>query len=170
MSGPIHLATRFFGALSPRPLDPDDDHWARERLLSGEEVLWDRMSLADRKHAAGVAREVDRLLGGAERPVIAAALLHDVGKVESGFGTFGRVLATIISLLAGHGTARDWRGPGLRGRVGTYVRHPEIGAQLLRDAGADRLTVAWAAEHHRPAGERTVPEHLAQALAAADDD
>ena len=54
------------------------------------------MSRADRRHAAGVARRVEVALGDeATRPVLAAALLHDVGKTESGLGTYGRVIATI---------------------------------------------------------------------------
>ena len=89
-----HLAGRFFGALSPAGPPPDEE-WALSSLLDGEQVLWHRMSGPDRRHAVGVARETVRLLRGlvsarglATREVVAAALLHDVGKVESGLGTF----------------------------------------------------------------------------------
>ncbi|MDZ7676343.1 MAG: hypothetical protein U5K30_14905 [Acidimicrobiales bacterium] len=164
MSGPVHLAKRFFGSLSPRPLDPVDDVWVREVLGSGERALWERMPLADRKHAARVAREVDRLLGGADRPVLAAALLHDVGKIESGLGTFGRVVATAVGAAAGRDRAHDW------GRIGTYLRHPQIGEALLRDAGADDLTATWAREHHQPPRCWTMPADVGTALSSADDD
>ena len=158
----VHLARRFLGSLSPRPLDPADDAWVRARLLPGEELLWSRMPRADRKHAAGVAREVDRCLGGADRPVVAAAALHDVGKIESGFGTLARVGAT----LAGKVIDRERAG----GRLGAYLRHDRIGADLLENAGADPLTVAWAREHHLPPDRWTVPAEVGTALAAADDD
>ena len=60
------------------------------------------MSGPDRRHAAGVARAVQRALGHeASRPVLAAALLHDVGKVESGLRTYGRVVATLSAKVAG---------------------------------------------------------------------
>ena len=120
------------------------------------------MPRADRKHAAGVAREVDRLLGGAERPVIAAAALHDVGKVESGYGTFRRVLATVAATVVRRDRAS--------GRLGSYLRHDRLGAELLDAAGSDPLTVAWAREHHLPPDRWTVPGPVGRALAAADDD
>ena len=58
---------------------------------------------------------------------------------------FGRV--------AGHrgaaavGDAAPARGAG---RVGRYLRHDELGADLLGSAGARAEVVAWAAAHHRP--------------------
>ena len=162
MGSAHHLARRFLGSLSPRPLDPDDDAWVRRCLLPGEQDLWDRMSTPDRKHAAGVAREVDRALDGAPRAVLAAALLHDVGKVDSGFGTFARVGATLYGVVAGRGRAR--------GRLARYFRHDAIGAELLQRAGSDPVTVTWAREHHLPPERWSLPAEVADALAAADDD
>lgn len=168
MGGPVHLARRFLGSLSPRPLDPADDAWARAHLRPGEQALWARMPRADRKHAAGVAREVVERLGpAATRAVVAAALLHDVGKVDARLGTAGRVVAT----LAGRRRARRWAGrPGTAGRIERYLRHDELGAAALERAGADPLTVAWARQHHRPPSAWTVPENVGRALRAADDD
>ena len=162
MSEPSHLARRFLGSLSPRPLAAEDDRWARAALLPGEQALWQRMARADRKHAAGVARETDRLLGGADRPVLAAALLHDVGKVESGLGTFARVGATVVGAVVGR--------QRVGGRLGRYFRHDTLGAALLEEAGADPLTVTWAREHHLPESQWTLPAQIASALAEADDD
>lgn len=171
MSGPIHLARRFLGSLSPRPLAPVDDDWVRTKLSPGELALWERMSLADRKHAAGVAREVDRGLHGADRPVVAAALLHDVGKIESGLGTGGRVVATVVGRVADRSRLDTWSDrAGLTGRVGRYLRHDAIGARLLDDAGAAPETVTWAREHHLAREQWTLPADVADALAAADDD
>jgi hypothetical protein len=170
VSGPLHLARRFLGSLSPRPLDPEDDAWVRRVLRPGERALWDRMPLADRKHAAGVAREVDRTLEDATAPVLAAALLHDVGKIQSGLGTFGRVVATLVAAAVGRDRAAAWSGGGPRGRIGSYLRHDRLGAELLGDAGADDLTVTWAREHHLPRDRWTLGTGVADALAAADDD
>jgi putative nucleotidyltransferase with HDIG domain len=161
----IHLAARFFGALDPRGPEDAVERWAESWLVPGEQLLWRAMSGPDRRHAAGVAREVVHRLGpGATRAVIAAALLHDVGKIEAQLGTVGRVPATIVGLVA--------RGRVAAGtsRVAKYLRHDEIGADLLRDAGSDPLTVAWAREHHAPPATWTIGAEAGAALKAADDD
>lgn len=168
----VHLARRFVGSLRPGGASAADDAWARSMLLPGEEKLWEQMSGPDRRHAAGVARDVERRLGDeASRPVLAAALLHDVGKLDSRLGTYGRVVATVSGAAAGRDTALMWsEGKGFTRRVGLYLRHDEIGGDRLAMAGSDPLTVAWAREHHLPPERWTVPRHLADALKAADDD
>jgi len=130
------------------------------------------MSGADRRHAVGVAREVEAALGAAATPPVrAAALLHDVGKVESSLGPVRRAVVTLAALAAGHAAARLWRQrPGAVGRAGRYLCHDEIGAQLLSEASSDPLTVAWAREHHLPDDRWTVPAPIGAALKAADDD
>jgi hypothetical protein len=196
-----HLALRFFGSLRPGGPKRAADAWALEQLLPGEQELWVRMSGPDRRHAVGVARDaiVDLTTSGAApaaarppvtrppvtRAVVAAALLHDVGKVESGLGTWTRALVTIIALLVGRDRVASWpptsgrtSGPApaagrlgrLRGRAGQYVTHDRIGADLLRIAGSDPLTVAWAAEHHLPEASWTIDRRTADALKAADGD
>jgi hypothetical protein len=167
-----HLARRFFGSLRPGPPRRTDEEWAESQLLEGEVQLWRRMSNPDRRHAIGVALEVERSLGHeATRPIIAAALLHDVGKIESRLRTYGRVVATLSAAVAGRDAARQWRkSRGFVRRVGLYVLHPELGGDLLAMAGSDPLTVAWAREHHLPADSWTIASHVADALKSADND
>jgi hypothetical protein len=167
-----HLVRRFFGSLHPGGPKPADASWAEAQLLPAEVPLWRRMSRSDRRHAAGVARRVERALGHeASRPVLAAALLHDVGKIESGLGTYGRVVATLSAAVAGRDQARSWmRGTGITRRVGLYLLHPDLGGDLLAMAGSDPLTVAWAREHHKPEEEWTVPVAIGHTLKDADDD
>jgi hypothetical protein len=161
-----HLARRFAGSLSPRPPSPTDETWARGWLAPGEQVLWARLSNPDRRHAIGVARRVVAVTGpGVERWVVAAALLHDVGKLDSGLGTGARVVATVWAGVRGRSTAAAGDG-----RIARYLRHDVLGAGLLADAGADPRTVAWAADHHRARGAWRVPPELGDVLAAADDD
>jgi len=172
VAGLAHLVSRFVGSLRPGGPPPADEAWVASVLQPAELALWRRMSGADRRHAVGVARRVDAALGeAASRPVLAAALLHDVGKVESGLGTYGRVVATVSAAVAGRATATQWqRGRGFTRRVGLYLNHPTIGGDLLAMAGSDPLTVAWAREHHLPPDRWSVPRPVADALKAADDD
>ncbi len=175
-----HLAVRFLGSLRPGGPPAADEAWAKSQLLPGERALWVRMSGADRRHAIGVARDALGRLEGAEaeavgvvpRPVVAAALLHDVGKVEADLGTWARVAVTLIALGAGRNRVADWATGAEKWReaAGRYVTHDRIGAELLVAAGSDPLTAAWAREHHSPESSWTVPLQFGNALKAADGD
>jgi hypothetical protein len=148
-----HLVKRFFGSLWPGGPSARATAEVEAVLQPAEFDLWQRMSGPDRRHSVGVASRVD-----GDEDMKAAALLHDVGKIEARLRTFGRVLATIV-------------GPGrARGRMATYLRHDEIGARLLTDAGARSLVVTWAREHHLPSERWTVPPDIGLALKSADDD
>ena len=167
-----HLARRFFGSLAPGGPPAAETGWVECHLRAGEVAVWRSMSGPDRRHADGVARRVETALGPlAARPVLAAALLHDAGKVESGLGPFGRAVATVSAGVVGRERAQGWStGRGFARRVGLYLRHPEIGGALLESAGSDPLTIAWTRQHHLPAERWTVPRTIGDALKAADDD
>jgi hypothetical protein len=148
-----------------------DSQWVEVALLPGEFALWTRMSASDRRHSLAVARRVEAALTAAPRPVLAAALLHDVGKLDSRLGTYGRVVATLAGKMAGPAMADAWSETrGFTRRIGLYLRHSELGADRLRLAGSDPLTVAWAAEHHRSPEYWSLPPELATVLKEADDD
>ncbi len=124
---PHHLALRFFTSLSARPPEPGEDTWAESQLLVGEIGLWRRMTNQDRRHSAKVARRFVAARPEATRAEIAGALLHDVGKIECGLGTWGRVAASVV---------------GKRGRRFTlYHDHERIGSELAAAAGSDPATV-----------------------------
>ena len=123
-----HLVRRFRGSLSKAPPSVLDEVWAESHLLVDERSMWRTMSDADRRHAIEVARRFVDRRPDASRAEIAGALLHDVGKVASGLGTFGRVVATVV----GPRTAR----------LRTYHDHERLGADALAAAGSDPATVA----------------------------
>lgn len=128
MTQPHHLALRFVTSLSNRPPDVADEVWAESRLLDGEIGLWRRMSNQDRRHSAKVARRFVAERPDATRAEVAGALLHDVGKVECGLGTWGRVVASVV-------------GPRTE-RFRRYHDHEHIGSVLAEAAGSEPVTVA----------------------------
>jgi hypothetical protein len=122
-----HLARRFLGSLSRRPPPTADRDWAHSWLREGERELWDSMPAVDRRHSVEVARRFHERRP-ADREEIAGALLHDVGKTASGFGTLSRVIATIV-------------GPRTK-RFREYHDHEAIGAAMAEAVGSDPVTVA----------------------------
>jgi len=173
----VHLARRFFAALWPGRPAASDDAWVRTFLLPTEYDVWARMANHDRRHSIGVARRVQLGLSGSEyadQPEwLEAALLHDVGKLDSRLGVFGRVGATIAGSAAGHDMADAWSTKrGITRRVGLYLRHGELGATRIRVAGGSEAAARWAAAHHdRDLWAATgIPAPVVEALHAADDD
>jgi hypothetical protein len=125
--------------------------------------LWRSQSPLDRAHTLAVARQVAvaDADSGPPRWLVAAALLHDVGKAHADLGIVGRIAAALLEL------AHIRRAPG---RLGAYLSYPERGASMLIDAGADPRVVAWAREHHvsRARWSGVVPLEDALLLARAD--
>ena len=124
----VHLAKRYVGSLSRTPPSAEDEAWAMTWLSTAEAHLWSRMIVQDRRHSIEVARRFQDLRPEATREEMAGALLHDVGKLQSGLPTSRRVLATIV----GPRTAR----------LREYNEHEAIGAELAAAADAAPATIA----------------------------
>lgn len=124
---PAHLARRFFTSLSRREPSADDVDWVGRQLLPTELALWQRLAVQDRRHSLLVARRFALAAGNVGREEIAGALLHDVGKLDCGLGTWMRVVATVV-------------GPRTP-RFARYHDHERLGAELLRTAGSAPATI-----------------------------
>ncbi len=122
-----HLAARFVTSLPPTPPSVDDEMWVDDHVLPGERTLWLQLSNQDRRHSVAVARRFVECRPTATRAEIAGAILHDVGKIECGLGTFGRVVATLV-------------GPRTRA-FAAYHDHEAIGAAMALAVGSDGATV-----------------------------
>ena len=172
-----HLVRRFLGALWPGRPSANDDAWVRTFVNPTEYKIWARMANHDRRHSIGVARRVQLALADTEyanQPEwLEAALLHDVGKLDSRLGVFGRVGATLAGMAAGHDMADAWSAKqGITRRVGLYLRHGELGETRIRIAGGGEPAARWAGAHHdRDTWTATgIPAPVIEALHAADDD
>jgi hypothetical protein len=156
-----HLGARFFASLFAREPTAADRARVRTVLTDAEFGVWAAMPRADRAEGLGTLGRLPPEIAADDRWA-AAALLHDAGKTAAGLGTFGRALATARGHLG------DPAAVG--GRAGRYLRHPGIGADLLRSAGARAEVVAWAATHHDPRHwpVALIPERVCAALASAD--
>ncbi|MBI4884554.1 MAG: hypothetical protein HY826_10940 [Actinobacteria bacterium] len=133
-----HLARRLGGSISRRAPSAADVAWVAAHLLPGEARLWQQLPVQDRRHSILVARRFNGLVATATRAEIAGALLHDVGKLVSSLGTFGRVAATVIG-------ARTKR-------FREYHDHEQLGVAMLRSVGSEQATLDLIEGKGRAAG------------------
>jgi hypothetical protein len=170
-----HLAGRFFTSLLPLPVSAADREWVATVLRPEELHLWSQLSLADQRESVGVARRTEVALAGTEHAGdtrwLAAALLHDVGKLDARFGPVRRVVATTAAAVFGPRVVEGWVDKsGFGRRCALYLFHDQLGADRVKIAGGRAEAALWAEAHHRPAlwGATGIPQVVVGALAAAD--
>ena len=134
----LHLFRRFFQVAFARPLEVDEAAEVAAALLPALLDLFTAQGPADQRHAHTVMRRV--ATRSVDPEVIAAALLHDVGKAGIGLGPIGRSIATLCDAVDLPMTAR----------MRDYRNHGPVGAERLQAAGASRLAVDFARRHPDP--------------------
>ena len=170
--GAVYRIVQGLTALWPFNPAPDDALVARW-LSPDEQPLFRRMSRRDQGHGARVA---GRLLaeGATDQDLLAAALLHDVGKagstsVPGRVRLPDRVARVLLRRLAPGALNRLTRSPRSRPLRGLYLaeHHAAVGVEAARVAGATPRTV-WLIAHHddHAAGNR---DSDLRALQSADD-
>jgi hypothetical protein len=171
-----NLLRRQVAVLSRLRASPADHAWAKAVLEPKELDLWQRLSAHDQYHSLEVARGVERRLAGTpyagDGRWLAAALLHDIGKVLAGLSLPERIVATLLGKVIAVSTARHWAqaGHGTKRRFGLYLTHGPAGAEWIRSAGGRDEVAAWTEAHQNlPCPEVLgVPEPVARALSESD--
>jgi hypothetical protein len=172
---PSHYAARFVASVAGRGPTPEEREWARSLLEPAERDLFDKLGRADAREAIDTARRADALFAAegrdAEPRWLAAALLHDVGKLDARLGPVRRALATTLGFAGARRLSYSWReAGGIRRRIALYLLHPQIGADRLKLVGAREEAIRWARVHHSPQlwREYGIPPGVGAVLAAAD--
>jgi hypothetical protein len=147
---------------SARPLTEEEDAEVARRLPPPALTLFNTMATADKRHALRVYRGLQKR-GCSEEDMLAAALLHDVGKAwgRVPFWTrpavvLGRrLLPALLRRLVVYPAALDTpaRAPLDWRRALSYAWfHAEVGAQLAAAAGMPERVVVYIRTHHQPHG------------------
>lgn len=132
---------------------PADQNWVRSVLTPAELDLWARQSDYDQRHAVRVARRVEsrlaRTVHRGDMLWLSAALMHDIGKLQSDLSMHERAIATLASKVVSVATARRWASSatGLKRRIGLYLIHGEVGSSMIRESGGREEVAAWAEVH-----------------------
>jgi putative nucleotidyltransferase with HDIG domain len=152
-------------------VSPQELREADKVLPPGAQELFRKMSVPDQRHSLNVMRTLRRA-GHSEVDLLAAALLHDVGKSAARIHSWHR--ATIVlskrfapGLLAWltNGEPHGWRRPFV-----IHRQHMKIGAQWAAQAGCRPLTVSLIRRHQEALRRepRNEEERLLVALQQAD--
>ncbi len=117
--------------------------WARPAELA----LFDAMHLADRRHGLDVVAHLRRA-GVADRDVLAAGLLHDCGKGDTGWPP--RVVWSLGERYGAWIPSLAARLPGWRGALDRLRDHAELSARALEAAGLPPRAVTLVREQAAP--------------------
>lgn len=128
------------------------------RWLPGQALaLFATMSLADQRHSLRVCRALQEQ-GCTEPDMLAAALLHDVGKAQ-GRVPFWTRPAIVLGKRLAHGLLSrltvypvDAHAHGWRRALSYAWHHAEVGADLAAAAGLSERAVLYIRTHHQPHG------------------
>ena len=127
----------------------------RRHLTSCEFKAFLSMSRSEQLHSLKVLGKVQAKYPDAPKDLIAAALLHDVGKSRYRLSLCQRTLAVLLEAIAPHASRRlsqaetlsSWRAPFVVRR-----HHAQWGGEMLRDCGSN-VDVVWLVERHQDNAE-----------------
>ncbi len=159
---------QFFHALVA-PLVPVNAEDIRQVLSPELAELFFRLAPAERSHSVRVL-ETLRSQGFTDPDLLAAALLHDVGKSRVSLRLHERVLIVLKEFFFRRGIHRNRRNTNSRLELVYRVakEHPEWGAEMVLEAGgSERLS--WLVRMHQeehPAAEHPAEEQEPRLLAA----
>jgi putative nucleotidyltransferase with HDIG domain len=161
---------QFFRALTARVSDEEVGR-ATRALTPEAQSLFRRQATQDQRHALAVYHTLQQ--AGHEDPhLLAAALLHDVGKAAARLSVIHRSIIVLLGRFAPALLARLSQGePGWWNRpFVVHARHAEVGARWAEEAGCSPLTIALIRRHEEePAAGQTEEDRLLAALQTADD-
>lgn len=137
-------------------LTPGERLEVANRLPASTLPLFQSMSDADQQHALRVCRGL-QARGCSDEDMLAAALLHDVGKAGGRVPFWTRPVIVLGKRMAPRLLARLAAYPhagqaGWRRSLGYAWWHADIGADLAAEAGLSQRAVLYIRTHHQPRG------------------
>jgi hypothetical protein len=138
-----------------------------EYLTPPQAELFLRMPRSDQRHGLDVCHALRRARHD-DRDLLAAALLHDVGKSGGRLRLWHRVLIVLVKALRpelldrlASDEPRSWRYPFF-----VHQQHPELGAELALSVGCSPATIDLIRRHQQSSADRATSSYQDELLAA----
>lgn len=165
-----HRVAQFLRAAFARPA-AGDGALLEQHLPPPLHPAFTRLSRAEQAHAVATLRTLLRQ-GHTDPDLLAAALLHDLGKSRAPLRLLERVLIVLAQSWLPRRAARWGQGEpcGWRRPFVVAAHHPAWGEALVLEAGGSPRLAEIVRRHHDPLPEdvRTPVDRLLKALQAAD--
>lgn len=152
--GMFYRLGQFWRVWRARPLPVEARESITAVLTPAEITLFDQFSLSDQQHSYQVLRTL-QLAGHTQPDLLAAALLHDVGKTRAPLTIWQRSLIVLGQAFVpgktavwGQGNMSSWQRPFV-----VKAQHPAWGAEMAQTAGSRPLTIELIRRH-----QDTLPE------------
>ncbi len=168
----VYRSRQFWNTLLV-PRKPIPNESLLRNLTPAQLILFRRMQPSEQVHAYQIFKHLEAS-GWTNPDLLAAALLHDVGKILYPLTIFDRVKVVLGKRLF-RGTAQLWTEGTPHGLWRPFVvaeQHAGWGADLASRAGATSLTVELIRHHHdlQSSDLASRTESLLTALQAADNE
>ena len=164
--------TQFWWNITAEPLSEPIRQGIAVTLSPAERELFYRFQESDQWHAYRVFTTLKET-GQSQPDLLAAALLHDVGKTKVNLSVWDRILIVITELLQpykvrswGQGDLQSWKRPFV-----VRLRHAQWGAEMARSAGSSARTIDLIRRHQDPLAydPKSIDDEMLRLLQWADD-
>jgi len=164
-----HRVAQFLRAAFARP-GAGDNALVEQHLPPTLRPAYSRLGRAEQAHAVATLRTLLRQ-GHTDPDLLAAALVHDLGKSRAPLRLMDRVLVVLAQSYLprqaarwSQGEARGWRRPFV-----VAARHAAWGETMVLEAGGSPRLAEILRRHHDPLPDASTPvDRVLKALQAAD--
>lgn len=148
---PLYRVWQFWKVVTARPLDSKAEAEIRTILSQQQRRLFGRFSASEQQHSYRVY-ETLRKTGQDNPDLLAAALLHDIGKTRFSRPWWHRPAVVLVQAIL-PGKAAEWAMSDGKYFARPFVvkaNHAEWGATEVEKADSSPTTIALIRYHHHP--------------------
>lgn len=149
----LYRIKQFIWSVTSR-ITKEDEDFILQYLNNEEKILFDKLSLNERKHSVRVARSVKSELeadpaglketGLQECDMIKASLLHDIGKTAVRSNIIEKSIIVILDKI----TSGKLKNMTDNSKVNCYYNHGAIGYEILKKYGYSENFLNLVKDHH----------------------